>query len=52
MSDPFELDVTALSAVGGAIEGTVQATVSHGGDAALDLAGSFHVCRAPDEVVP
>jgi len=52
MSDPFVLDVAKLGAVGDSIEGTVEATVSQGGNAAHGLAGSFHVCRAPDEVVP
>jgi hypothetical protein len=52
MSDPFVLDVTRIGAVGDSIEGTVKANVSRGGNAAHELAGSFHVCRAPDESVP
>ena len=52
MSDPFVLHVTKLGAVGDSIEGTVTATVTHGGNAAHTIAGSFHVCRAPDELVP
>jgi hypothetical protein len=52
MSDPFVLDLAKLGAVGDSIEGTVKATVSQGGKATRDVAGSFHVCRAPDELVP
>ena len=52
MSDPFVLDVTQLGVVGDFIEGTVTATVSQGGNAARAIEGSFHVCRAPDEIVP
>jgi hypothetical protein len=52
MSDPFVLDVTKLGPVGDSIEGTVTATVSMGGNAAHDITGSFHVCRAPDEIFP
>jgi hypothetical protein len=52
MSDPIAIDVTELGVVGAPIEGTVTATVSHGGDAAHKVTGSFHVCRAPDELVP
>jgi hypothetical protein len=52
MSDPKVIDVTQLGPVGDPIDGTVTATVSQGGDAAHHLTGSFHVCRAPDELVP
>ena len=51
-NDPFHLVVTRLDAAGGVIEGSFTAMVTHGGNAARSLTGSFHVCRVPDELAP
>jgi hypothetical protein len=50
--DPFQMIVTSIGPVGGYIDGTFDVVVSHGGNAAHSVAGSFHVCRVPDELAP
>jgi hypothetical protein len=50
--DPFELTVTSLGDVGESIVGFYSVMVTHGGNAARDLAGSFDVCRIPDMIAP
>jgi hypothetical protein len=50
--DGFMMTVTKIDPVGGHIDGTFSGSVSHGGNAAHALAGSFHVCRVADELVP
>jgi hypothetical protein len=50
--DPFKMTVTSIGPIGGYIDGTFDVVVSHGGSAAHSLAGSFHVCRVPDELAP
>jgi hypothetical protein len=46
------MTVTSIGPVGSYIDGAFDVVVSHGGNAAHSLAGSFHVCRVPDELVP
>ena len=50
--DPFQMVITRLDSTGGVIEGTFNARVSHGGNAAHALTGSFHVCHVSDEYAP
>jgi hypothetical protein len=50
--DAFKMTVTSIGPVGGYIDGTFDVVVSHGGNAAHSVAGSFHVCRVPDELAP
>jgi len=50
--DPFELTVTTLGDVGGSIVGTYSVMVTHGGNAAHDVSGSFDVCRVPNLLAP
>ncbi|MFO0758963.1 MAG: hypothetical protein U0359_20895 [Byssovorax sp.] len=50
--DPFEVKITSCGMVGDAIDGTFTAMVTHGGNAAHSLEGSFHVCRVEDELAP
>jgi hypothetical protein len=51
-NDPLSVTVTRFDAVGGVIEGSFNATVTHGGNAAHSLGGTFHVCRVSDELAP
>jgi hypothetical protein len=50
--DPFSMTVTKLDPVGGAIDGTFTVTVTHGGSAAHNLTGKFHVCHVMDLFAP
>jgi hypothetical protein len=50
--DGVAITVTTIGPVGGHIEGTFSGSVSHGGNAAHLLAGSFDVCRVADELAP
>jgi hypothetical protein len=53
-NDPIEVKITKLEPVGGVIEGTFKATVSHvmNGNAAHNLTGTFHVCHTMDLFAP
>jgi hypothetical protein len=53
--DSFTLIVTqgpSFGTPGGAFDGTFTANVSHGGNAAHMLSGSFHVCHVHDLLAP
>jgi hypothetical protein len=50
--DPFSITFTRIDAVGGVIAGSFTATVTHGGNAAHSLSGTFQVCRVSDELAP
>jgi hypothetical protein len=50
--DPFQVTITTLEPVGGAIDGSFHVTVTHGGNAAHGLDGTFHVCHVPDLLAP
>ena len=50
--DPFHMTVTKLGPVGGSIEGTFQALVTHGGNAGHNVSGTFNVCRVSDMLAP
>lgn len=50
--DAFSLTITKLEPVGGVVEGSFKGFVSHGGNAAHDIAATFHVCRVDDALVP
>jgi hypothetical protein len=50
--DAFQMTVTSIGPVGGYIDGTFDVVVSHGGTATHSVAGSFHVCRVPDDLAP
>lgn len=50
--DPLSAVVTALGPVGGAIDGHFTAMVTHGGNAAHNVEGTFHVCRVNDLLAP
>jgi hypothetical protein len=50
--DPLSAEVTALGQVGGVIEGHFTAMVTHGGNAAHNVEGTFHVCRVNDLLAP
>lgn len=50
--DPFDVTITKLDPVGGVVEGTFSAMVTHGGNAAHALSGAFHVCRVSDMLAP
>lgn len=50
--DPFDVEVQALGPTGGTISGTFKAMVTHGGDAAHAVDGSFAVCHTADFLAP
>ena len=50
--DPFDVTVTTLGMVGGAIDGTFKVKVTQGGLVAHTLDGSFHVCKVDDQLLP
>ena len=50
--DPFDMTVTALGPVGGSIQGTFSVMVTHGGNAAHDIEGTFDVCHVTDLNAP
>jgi hypothetical protein len=50
--DPFQMTITKYEPSGGVIEGTFNATATHGGNAAHSLTGSFHVCHVQDLMAP
>jgi hypothetical protein len=50
--DPFAMTVTNLQPVGGSIQGNFQVMVTHGGNAAHNLEGTFDVCHVTDMQVP
>lgn len=50
--DPFQVEVQTLDPVGGIISGEFKAMVTHGGDAAHTLGGSFAVCHTSDFLAP
>lgn len=50
--DPLSAVVTVLGPVGGVIEGHFTAMVTHGGNAAHNVEGTFHVCRVNDLLAP
>ena len=52
VGDPLEVTLTTFQQVGGAVDGSFKATVTHGGNAAHFVSGSFHVCRVQDELAP
>jgi hypothetical protein len=52
VAGPYQVTFTAVGAVGEAVDGTFSTMVSDAADDTHAVAGSFHVCRAPDEDVP
>ena len=49
---PASIVLTRVDPVGGVIEGSFTASVTHGSDSRSELKGTFHVCRVPDELAP
>jgi hypothetical protein len=50
--DPFDVTISTYGDVGAAIDGSFTLMVTHGGNAAHGLVGTFHVCHAPDLLAP
>ncbi len=50
--DSFSVVVTKVDGFGGSIDGHFDAMTTHGGNAAHDVSGTFHVCRVHDELAP